>query len=330
MHQVRSALARVRQSAKSATKLSQSEGRSDPLQKLRQPVGTVGHRFQRRPQSRCRLLRQAGAAERVHQAVQIERFGIQERRVEAFEIQIPERSRQIPDADALEPITITHETATNIGNGTNGNGDAAFAPYLRADDTLSRPWAVPGNPGTEHRLGGLEKANTTGNVSYDPDNHQLMTALRAEKVARVADLIPPTEVFGDTAGGDGSLLLLGWGGTYGSIHTAVRRAVEQGRPVAQVHLRHLNPMPRDLGDIVKRYDKVLIPELNTGQLRPLIRGKFLIDAKGLNKIHGKPFLVEELTQAIDLMLSNNWPTETEAIMPRHGQVNPAGAQYAFS
>jgi len=236
----------------------------------------------------------------------------------------------IPDADSLQPITIKHETSTNLGNGTNGNGDAAFAPYLRADDTLSRPWAVPGNPGTEHRLGGLEKANTTGNVSYDPDNHQLMAALRQAKVDRVVDLIPPTEIFGHQAGGEGSLLLLGWGGTYGSIHTAVRRAVEQGKPVAQVHLRHLNPMPKDLADLVKKFDKVLVPELNTGQLRPLIRGKFLVDAKGLNKVQGKPFLVEELTQAIDLMLSGNWPAETEAIMPRHGQVNPAGAQYAFA
>ncbi|MEO0965490.1 MAG: hypothetical protein AAFY08_10250, partial [Planctomycetota bacterium] len=208
--------------------------------------------------------------------------------------------------------------------------ESTFAPYKREEDTLARPWAVPGNPGTEHRIGGLEKQNTTGNVNYEPDNHQLMTALRQQKVERVTDLIPPTEIHGDATGGPGSLLMLGWGGTFGSIHTATRHAVDDGKPVAQVHLRHLNPMPADLGDIVKRFDKVLIPELNTGQLRPLIRGKFLVDAKGLNKIQGKPFLVEELGQAIDLMLASDWPAETEAIMPRHGTVNPADAGYEFT
>jgi 2-oxoglutarate ferredoxin oxidoreductase subunit alpha len=239
----------------------------------------------------------------------------------------------IPDADALDPIDIKHAESEPTGQGSGQNGDALFYPYKRSDQTLARPWAVPGTAGTEHRLGGLEKQNTTGNVNYEPDNHQLMTALRAEKVTRVADLIPPTDVFGDQAGGEGSLLVLGWGGTYGSIHTAVRRAVEQGKPVAQAHLRHLNPFPADLGDVVKRYDKVLIPELNTGQLRPLIRGQFLVDARGLNKVQGKPFLVEELSQAIDLMLTppeqGGWPTDTQALMPRHGKVDPAGARYQF-
>ncbi|MEM9252533.1 MAG: 2-oxoacid:acceptor oxidoreductase subunit alpha [Planctomycetota bacterium] len=232
----------------------------------------------------------------------------------------------IPDADSLEPIAITHTTGPNLGD----NGESTFAPYKREDDSLARPWAIPGSAGTEHRIGGLEKQNTTGNVNYEPDNHQLMTALRQQKVERVVDLIPPTEVHGDPSGGPGSLLMLGWGGTFGSIHTATRNAIEDGKPVAQVHLRHLNPMPADLGDIVKRFDKVLIPELNTGQLRPLIRGKFLVDAKGLNKIQGKPFLVEELDQAIDLILSGEWPAETESIMPRDGVVNAAGAQYTFS
>ncbi|MEO0586616.1 MAG: 2-oxoacid:acceptor oxidoreductase subunit alpha [Planctomycetota bacterium] len=232
----------------------------------------------------------------------------------------------IPDADALEPIEIDHATGPNLGD----NGDSTFAPYLRADESLARPWAVPGNPGTEHRLGGLEKQHVTGNVNYEPDNHQMMTALRAEKVARVADMIPPTEVHGDATGGSGSLLLLGWGGTFGSIHTAVRNAAADGKPVGQVHLRHLNPLPPDLGEIVKRYDKVLIPELNTGQLRPIIRGKFLVDAKGLNKVQGRPFLVEELSQAIELVLSGDWPAETESIMPRHGEVTAAGAGYVFT
>ena len=220
----------------------------------------------------------------------------------------------IPDAESLEPIEVSHPEA---------NGEA-FQPYER-DEKLARPWAVPGTPGLEHRIGGLEKANITGNVSYDPENHQLMTEVRRQKVEKVAEVIPPIEPFGDR-GGD--LLVLGWGGTYGSIHTAVTEARAAGKSVSQVHLRHLHPMPRNLGDVLRRFKRVLIPELNTGQLRMLIRGKYLVDARGLNKIQGKPFLVDELEQAIDLMLQDGFG-DREFLMPRDQAVRIEDQDYDF-
>jgi 2-oxoglutarate ferredoxin oxidoreductase subunit alpha len=175
---------------------------------------------------------------------------------------------------------------------TNGGG---FKPYLRDEATLARPWALPGTPGLEHRIGGLEKADVTGNVSYDPLNHEHMIRTRAEKVARIARDIPPLEIYGPESG---DLLVVGWGGTYGAIHGAVRRAIDRKLSVAQVHLRHLNPLPKDLGDILKRYRKVLVPELNTGQLSLLLRGKYLVDAIGYNKVQGRPFGVEEILSVI--------------------------------
>jgi 2-oxoglutarate ferredoxin oxidoreductase subunit alpha len=179
-----------------------------------------------------------------------------------------------------------------------GNG-AGFMPYRRDDRTLARAWALPGTPGLEHRIGGLEKADLTGNVSYDPKNHDHMVRLRAEKVARVAADIPPLEVFGPETG---ELLVVGWGGTYGAIHGAVRRAQDKGLAVAQVHLRHLNPFPRDLEGILRRYRRVLVPELNTGQLSLLLRGRFLIDAVGQNKVEGRPFGNEEILANIESLL----------------------------
>ena len=178
----------------------------------------------------------------------------------------------------------------------HGNG---FEPYQRDLETLARPWAKPGTPGLEHRIGGLEKSDITGHVSYDAENHQKMVEIRAEKVARIADDFPPTEVFGAQ---EGDLLLLGWGGTYGAIRTAVENCVEEGLSIAHVHLRHLNPFPNDLVDIVNRFKRILIPELNTGQLRQLIRGTYLIDAIGLNKVQGQPFHVFELESKIDEIL----------------------------
>ncbi|MEM9416127.1 MAG: 2-oxoacid:acceptor oxidoreductase subunit alpha [Planctomycetota bacterium] len=215
---------------------------------------------------------------------------------------------RIPQASSLQPIDVKHAPA-------NGDG---FQPYTR-DENLTRPWAIPGNPGTEHRLGGLEKQNNTGNVSYDPANHQLMTRIRAEKVARVVNMVPDLEVHGEESG---DLLVLGWGGPYGSIRTAVDNARAAGKSVSAAQLRYLNPMPANLGEVLKRFDKVLIPELNNGQLRLLIRGKFLCDARGLNRIQGKPFRVEEIEQAIDLMLSGKWG-DAEALYPQDGQVDPA-------
>ncbi len=211
---------------------------------------------------------------------------------------------RMPDPNGFEKIEVTHATDRE-----------SFDVYGR-DENLVRPWGLPGTPGLEHRIGGLEKEHLTGTVAYEPENHQLMTELRHEKVQRVADFIPPIEPYGDASG---DLLVLGWGGTYGSILTAVKRAREEGESVSCAHLRHLNPMPSNLGEVLKRFKKVLIPELNTGQLRMIIRGRFLVDARGLNKVQGKPFLVEELSQAIKLMLSGEWG-DREYMVPRHHEV----------
>ncbi len=176
-----------------------------------------------------------------------------------------------------------------------------FEPYLRDPDTLARPWAKPGTLGLEHRIGGLEKSDITGNVSYDPENHEKMVEIRAEKVKRIANEIPPTEVFGAQ---EGDLLILGWGGTFGAIRTVVENRFAAGEAIGHVHLRFLNPFPSDLGDVLKRYKTVLIPELNTGHLRQLIRSEYLIDAVGLNKIQGQPFHVFELESEVDNYIHN--------------------------
>lgn len=230
----------------------------------------------------------------------------------------------VPKASDFTPIKVEHPAGLSASAGSTdtpkshqGQTSAAenFEPYAR-DENLARPWAIPGTPGLEHRLGGLEKQDGTGNVSYDPQNHQAMTRLRAAKVAKVADSIPDLEVLGDD---EGELLLLGWGGPYGSITTAVLNARAEGKPVSAAQLRYLNPMPKNLGAVLKRFKKVLIPELNNGQLRMLIRGNHLVDARGLNKVQGKPFLVEEVEQAIELMLNNEWG-DAEALWPVGGKV----------
>jgi 2-oxoglutarate ferredoxin oxidoreductase subunit alpha len=176
---------------------------------------------------------------------------------------------------------------------------AKFLPYERNPKTLSRPWALPGTPGYEHRIGGLEKAETTGNVSYDPENHERMVRLRAEKVQRIADDIPPTVVDGDPAG---DLLIVGWGSTRGAIQGAVRRKRMEGKKVSWVHLRHLNPLPKDLGDIMRRFSKVMIPEMNTGQLALLVRAKYLVDVVSESKVQGRPFKSVEISDAIERLL----------------------------
>jgi 2-oxoglutarate ferredoxin oxidoreductase subunit alpha len=174
-----------------------------------------------------------------------------------------------------------------------------FEPYRRDEKTLARPWAVPGTPGLAHRIGGLEKEDITGDVSYDPENHERMCRLRAEKVERVRQLIPPTEVHG----ADHGLLVLGWGSTYGAIRASVNQALEEGRSVAHAHLRYLNPLPGDLGEILSRYEKVLVPEMNLGQLVRLLRAEFLLDAIPLNKIQGQPFARSEIKARIDELTS---------------------------
>lgn len=197
---------------------------------------------------------------------------------------------RIPAISDLKPIRIKQITEPN--------GDGGYLPYKR-DDRLVRPWAVPGTPGLEHRVGGLEKSDVTGHVNYSAPNHQHMTNTRAAKIDGIADFIPKQEVEGPKSG---KLLVISWGGTYGSVRTAVREHLAQGKSVAHCHIRYLNPFPRNLGEIVSQYDKVLVPELNCGQLRFLIRAEFLVDAIGLNKVEGKPFLVNEISRKIGEIL----------------------------
>ncbi|MFH0980485.1 MAG: 2-oxoacid:acceptor oxidoreductase subunit alpha [Planctomycetota bacterium] len=199
---------------------------------------------------------------------------------------------RIPDVETLPTFDVKHPARPTSGD--------KFLPYMR-DARLARPWALPGTPGLEHRIGGLEKQDITGDVSYDPDNHQRMVNLRAEKVARVAESLPPTQVLGDAQGGD--LLLVGWGSTYGAITSAVERCRRKGMSVSSAHLRYLNPLPDDLGDILRRFDQVLVPEMNTGQLRRRLRDEYLIDAQGLNKVQGKPFMIREIEAKITELLS---------------------------
>lgn len=174
-----------------------------------------------------------------------------------------------------------------------------FFPYLRDEQTLARPWVKPGTPGLEHRIGGIEKDYLTGNISYAPANHEQMVRVRHQKVTRITQEIPPTKVHGPERG---KLLVLGWGSTYGAIAAAVEDAQAQGHTVAHAHLRHLNPLPADLGDVLSRYDRVLVPEMNMGQLLKLIRAEYLIDAIGLNKIQGRPFKVSEVATRIARLL----------------------------
>lgn len=196
---------------------------------------------------------------------------------------------QIPAASDLADMKTTFHT-----------DPGTYRPYNR-DEWLARPWAVPGTPGLEHRVGGLEKENITGNINYSPENHEFMVKLRARKVAQIADDIPELEVIGDPEGGD--LLILGWGSTYGAIRSAVERKREQGYSVSQAHLRYLNPLPRNLGDVLRRFKHVAIPEMNMGQLSKVIRSEFLIDAKGWNKVQGLPFFTGELEARIDQILA---------------------------
>lgn len=191
----------------------------------------------------------------------------------------------IPSVASLPPIEIHHPS----------NGSPPFQPYQRDEQTLARPWAIPGTPKLEHRLGGLEKEHVTGNVSYDPENHERMVGYRAEKIQRITADIPPLEVLGDD---QGEVLVVGWGSTYGAITAAVSTARTEGRSVASVHLRHLNPLPPDLGRVLSRFPTILVPELNRGHLLWLLRARYLVDARGLHKIQGQPFKEAEILEAI--------------------------------
>ncbi len=194
----------------------------------------------------------------------------------------------IPDLDNLGRVPVRYRTDPE-----------GFQPYVRDAETLARPWAIPGTPGLEHRIGGLSKQENTGNVSYDPVNNARMIALRAEKVARIASELPPVEVTGDDRG---DLLVVGWGGTHGAILSAVESARADGLAVSAIHLRHLNPFPPDLRDVLAAFDQVLVPELNAGQLAMLLRARFLVPAHSFSKIQGQPFKVQEIRARIDELL----------------------------
>lgn len=206
---------------------------------------------------------------------------------------------RIPDLEDLPAIDPGFATEPNVSTGsTSGDGgSAAFWPYLRDEETLARPWALPGTPGLEHRIGGLEKGDGHGNISYDPANHELMVRTRAAKVDRIAGTLAPPAV--DDPSGSARVLVVGWGSTYGPIGAGVRLVREAGHDVAQLHLRHLNPLPPDLGEVLRRYDRVLVPEMNLGQLSLLLRARYLVDAVGLNVVRGLPLTAAEVAAAIE-------------------------------
>ncbi len=199
---------------------------------------------------------------------------------------------KIPDVDSLTRKTVSFAEASE---------DSQFQPYQRNPDTLARPWAIPGTPGLEHRVGGLTKEDITGNVVYGPENHQHMVDLRAEKVARIANFIPPIEVEGPDSG---KLLVIGWGGTRGAITAAVEEAQAKKKAVSQAHIKHLNPFPSNLGEVLGRFEHVLCPELNEGQLAMLLRARYLVDVQSFSKIAGQPFKVGEISERINAILNS--------------------------
>jgi len=199
---------------------------------------------------------------------------------------------RFPTSADLPKIDVQFKTSLN-------EGEEKYLPYAR-DEKLARPWAIPGTPGLEHRIGGLEKQHKTGNVSYDNENHQLMVKLREEKVEKIADYIPEQTL--DSGPEKGKVLVLGWGSTYGSIKSALIELQAEGHAVSHAHLRYVRPFPKNLGDIIKNFDKVLIPEINNGQLIKIIRDKYLVDAQGYNKIMGIPITKTELVEEIRKML----------------------------
>lgn len=198
---------------------------------------------------------------------------------------------RIPDPEELPDLRVRFAQGPNH---TMDDGTEVFWPYQRDPRTLARPWAIPGTPGLEHRIGGIEKQDGTGNISYDPANHDFMVRTRQAKVDGVD--VPDVEV--DDADGDARVLVLGWGSTYGPITAAVRRIRGAGGAIAQAHLRHINPFPRNLGEVLKRYEKVVVPEMNLGQLATLIRAKYLVDAHSYNQVNGMPFKAEQLAEVL--------------------------------
>ena len=198
---------------------------------------------------------------------------------------------KLPDVDTLPEIAVEYASEPNQ---TNGDGEGVFWPYLR-DENLVRPWAIPGTPGLMHRIGGLEKEDGTGNVSYSPENHALMTDIRQARIDKIAEDIPLAEIDGDA---DASLCVVGWGSTWGAITGASRRLRTAGHKVAHIHLTHLNPFPPNLGDLLRSFDEVIVPELNLGQLSRLLRAEYLVDAKSITKVMGQPYTAGEIEAAL--------------------------------
>jgi 2-oxoglutarate ferredoxin oxidoreductase subunit alpha len=203
---------------------------------------------------------------------------------------------RVPSTADLPELTVEFATEPN-------GEDGEYLPYLRDPETLARPWAIPGTAGLEHRIGGIEKADRTGNISYDPDNHDFMVRTRQAKVDGIARSLPPLSV--DDPDGDARVLVLGWGSTYGPIGAACQKVRASGAAIAQLHLRHLNPFPNDLGDVLKRYDKVVIPEMNLGQLATLIRARYLVDAISVTQVRGLPFKADELAEMLQGVITHD-------------------------
>nr|WP_246159473.1 2-oxoacid:acceptor oxidoreductase subunit alpha [Nocardioides antri] len=234
---------------------------------------------------------------------------------------------QVPSIDDLPVIDPDFATALNHASPKAAEGEPdEFWPYLRDQETLARPWAIPGTPGLEHRIGGLEKGEGHGNISYDPANHDLMVRTRQAKIEAIAKSLPPLEV--DDPSGEAKVLVIGWGSTYGPIGAACRRVRRAGYHVAQTHLRHLNPFPADLGDVLKRYDKVLVPEMNLGQLSRLLRAEFLVDAIGYNHVRGLPLKAAELAEAVGQLVGEAEGTEVD--LGEHGLNPPSDHEEAPS
>jgi len=191
----------------------------------------------------------------------------------------------VPDADQLEPFKVNFRTEPE-----------GFQPYVRDETTLARPWVKPGTPGLEHRIGGLERSDVSGNVSNDADNHQLMTNIRFNKIAGIANDIPLQEV--ELGGDSGQIVVVGWGSTYGPISRAVGHLRDEGKAVSHIQLRYINPLPKNLGELLARFDKILVPEMNMGQLSTLLRDRYMLPTKSLCKVTGKPFRIIEIEDGI--------------------------------
>ncbi|MFC7496614.1 MULTISPECIES: 2-oxoacid:acceptor oxidoreductase subunit alpha [unclassified Nocardioides] len=224
----------------------------------------------------------------------------------------PWRIPEVADLPTIDPKFATDRNKTVVAK--DGTESEEYWPYLRDEETLARPWAVPGTAGLEHRIGGLEKGDGHGNISYDPGNHDFMVRTRQAKIDRIAESLPPLEV--DDPSGRAKVLVIGWGSTYGPIGAGVRRVRKAGHNVAQVHLRHLNPFPKDLGEILARYDKVLVPEMNLGQLSMLLRAKYLVDAIGYNHVRGLPLKAAELAEAIGGLVADAEGIEVDLSVPQ--------------